>query len=147
MLFISMGIFDDDFHPEILSVGTTANSPLIEVVTKARYKCRCIYATSVKWWVWFPIMERCALDKVCQWLATDQWFSPGFLPWIKLTAKPMCELKYIRNFITASFIAYKGRHIRPITHNPIKIVDIKFQQYFTSNQLYSVNFVKFPWFS
>ena len=35
MLFISMGIFDDDFHPEILSVGTTANSPLIEVVTKA----------------------------------------------------------------------------------------------------------------
>jgi hypothetical protein len=28
MLFISMGIFDDKLRPQILSVGTTANSPL-----------------------------------------------------------------------------------------------------------------------
>jgi len=29
MLFISMEIFDDKLRPQILSVGTTANSPLI----------------------------------------------------------------------------------------------------------------------
>jgi hypothetical protein len=28
MLFISTGIFDDKLRPQILSVGTTANSPL-----------------------------------------------------------------------------------------------------------------------
>ena len=28
MLFISMGIFDDKLHPQILAVDTTANSPL-----------------------------------------------------------------------------------------------------------------------
>jgi hypothetical protein len=28
MLFISTGIFDDKVRPQILSVGTTANSPL-----------------------------------------------------------------------------------------------------------------------
>jgi len=30
-------------------------------------------------WVWIPIRARCATlcDKVCQWLATGQWFSLG----------------------------------------------------------------------
>ena len=28
MLFISMGMFDDNLRPQILSVGTTANAPL-----------------------------------------------------------------------------------------------------------------------
>ena len=31
MLFISTGIFDDKLRPQILSVGTTANSPLSEL--------------------------------------------------------------------------------------------------------------------
>ena len=30
MLFISMGIFDDKLCPQILSVGTTSNSPLTD---------------------------------------------------------------------------------------------------------------------
>ena len=36
-------------------------------------------------WVWISIRARCTTlcDKVCQWLATGQWFSPG--PPIKLT--------------------------------------------------------------
>ena len=34
-------------------------------------------------WIWIPLIARCTVlnttlcDKVCQWLATDQWFSPG----------------------------------------------------------------------
>jgi len=30
-------------------------------------------------WVWISIRARCTTlcDKVCQWLATGQWFSPG----------------------------------------------------------------------
>jgi hypothetical protein len=35
MLFISTRIFDDKLRPQILSVGTTANSPLSEKVTTA----------------------------------------------------------------------------------------------------------------
>jgi len=31
MLFISTGIFDDKLHPQIMSVGTTTNSPLNSV--------------------------------------------------------------------------------------------------------------------
>jgi len=42
-------------------------------------------------WVWISIRARCTTlcDKVCQWLATGRWFSPGpqlFPPPIKLTA-------------------------------------------------------------
>ena len=36
MLFISTGIFDDKLHPQILSVGTTANAALISFIYKKK---------------------------------------------------------------------------------------------------------------
>jgi hypothetical protein len=38
MLFISTGIFDDKLHPQILSVGTTANAALISFIYKKTVK-------------------------------------------------------------------------------------------------------------
>jgi len=38
MLFISTGIFDDKLHPQILLVGTTANSPLRILFIKKKEK-------------------------------------------------------------------------------------------------------------
>ena len=42
-------------------------------------------------WVWISIRARCTTlcDKVCQWLATGQWFSPG--PPISSTNKTDCH--------------------------------------------------------
>jgi hypothetical protein len=38
MLFISTGIFDDKLRPQILSVGTTANSPLSNIFSIMKKK-------------------------------------------------------------------------------------------------------------
>jgi hypothetical protein len=37
------------------------------------------YLSPLMLWVWISIRARCTTlcDKVCQWLATGQWFSPG----------------------------------------------------------------------
>jgi len=38
-----------------------------------------VYHASLMLWVRIPIRARCTTlyDKVCQWLATGRWFSPG----------------------------------------------------------------------
>jgi hypothetical protein len=43
-------------------------------------------------WVWIPIRARCTTlcDKVCQWLATGRWFSPG-IP-VSSTNKTDCHV-------------------------------------------------------
>ena len=44
------------------------------------YPCnQCLSPLSLMLWVWISIRAKCTAlcDKVCQWLATGQWFSPG----------------------------------------------------------------------
>ena len=42
-------------------------------------------------WIWISIVARCTTlcDKVCQWLVTGQWFSPG--PPVSSTIKTNCH--------------------------------------------------------
>jgi hypothetical protein len=48
------------------------------------YLCnQCI--SPITLWVWTPlrwgVLDTMLCDKICQWLAAGQWFSPGYWPW------------------------------------------------------------------
>jgi hypothetical protein len=47
--------------------------------TQGKYGNEC-RKTPLMFWAWISIRVRCTTlcNKVCQWLATDLWFSPGF---------------------------------------------------------------------
>ena len=51
---------------------------------------QCLLVSSLKLWVQISLRrgvpDTTLCDKVCRWLATSQWFSPGTPPPIKLTA-------------------------------------------------------------
>ena len=50
MLFISTGIFNDKLHPQILSVGTTANCPLRGSNYNKNIEKACIFENQVSNW-------------------------------------------------------------------------------------------------
>ena len=63
------------------------------------YNCLCNQCLSPLMRVWILIRARCTTlcDKVCQWLATGWWFSPG--PPVSSTNKTEILLKVVLNTI------------------------------------------------
>ena len=59
MLFISTGIFDDKLHPQILSVGTTANAALISFIYKKTVKLYNCTGEFIVFNIWKSLCNDC----------------------------------------------------------------------------------------
>jgi hypothetical protein len=67
------------------------NHPWLSSYGSWIYNYLCNQCLSPLMWVWISIRVRCTTlcDKVCQWLATGQWFFPGTL--VSSTNKTDCR--------------------------------------------------------
>ena len=74
MLFKSTGIFDDKLRPQILSVGTTANSPLRGRRGRIHSPITTTVVSSIS--DKQGVLDTTLSDQICQWLATGWCFSP-----------------------------------------------------------------------
>jgi hypothetical protein len=81
------------------------------------YQCnQCL--SPLKWWVRTLFMARCTdtilCDKVCQWLATGQWVSPG---------TPVSSInKTNRHYITEILLKVALNTIKPNQTKPISLL-------------------------